>query len=51
MQAKKEAALKRCGQATDHAKSYNGTPWKYVLIPHDIIAENMSLQGIVKLCC
>jgi type III restriction enzyme len=47
--AKKEAALKWCGQATDHAKAYNGTPWKYVLIPHDIIAENMTLAGLTQL--
>ncbi len=49
VQAKKEAALKWCGHATDHAKSYNGKPWKYVLIPHDIIAENMTLAGLVSL--
>jgi type III restriction enzyme len=48
--AKKEAALKWCGHATDHAKTYNGKPWKYVLIPHDIIAENMTLAGLVELC-
>lgn len=46
VQAKKEAALKWCGHATDHAKSYNGKPWKYMLISHDIIAENMNLMGL-----
>jgi len=50
VQAKKEAALKWCGHATDHAKSYNGKPWKYVLIPHDIIAENMTLAGLARQC-
>ncbi len=48
--AKKEAALKWCGHATDHAKTCNGKPWKYVLIPHDIIAENMTLAGLVGQC-
>ena len=47
--AKKEAAVKWCGHATDHAKSYNGKPWKYLLIPHDIITENMTLAGIAQL--
>jgi type III restriction enzyme len=48
--AKKEAALKWCGHATDHAKSYNGKPWKYILVPHDIIAENMTLKGLEQQC-
>ena len=25
-----------------------GMPCKYALIPHDIIAENMTLEGFVK---
>jgi len=49
VQAKKEAAVKWCGHATDHAQSYGGKPWKYMLIPHDIIAENMTLNGIAGL--
>jgi type III restriction enzyme len=48
--AKKEAALKWCGHATQHALANGGKPWKYVLIPHDVIAENMTLTGIARLC-
>jgi len=44
--AKKEAALKWCVQASDHAQTYNGKPWKYLLVPHDAIAENMSMSGL-----
>lgn len=44
--AKKEAALRWCQNASDHAKTYGGKPWVYVLIPHDVIAENMSLVGL-----
>ncbi len=47
--AKKEAALRWCQNASDHAKTYNGKPWVYVLIPHDVIAENMSLAGLNKI--
>jgi type III restriction enzyme len=43
VQAKKDAAIKWCSHATDHAKSNAGKPWKYALIPHDTIAENMTL--------
>ena len=45
--AKKEAAVKWCQQASDHAQTYQGKPWKYLLIPHDVIAENMTLAGLL----
>ena len=44
--AKKGVAISWCGNASEHAKSYGGKPWRYVLIPHDGIAENMSLDGL-----
>ena len=44
--AKKEAAVKWCANASAHAASYGGKPWRYVLIPHDEIAENMTLDGL-----
>jgi type III restriction enzyme len=46
--AKKEAAVTWCARATTHALSNGGKPWKYVLIPHDVIAENMTLSGLVS---
>ncbi|MCP9471976.1 MAG: DEAD/DEAH box helicase family protein [Nitrospira sp.] len=46
--AKKEAAVTWCARATDHALGNGGKPWKYVLIPHDVIAENMTLAGLVS---
>ena len=48
--AKREAAEQWCQNASDHSLSNGGKPWKYVLIPHDIIAANMTLEGLVKLC-
>jgi type III restriction enzyme len=45
--AKKEAAVKWCANATDYAATYGGKPWRYVLIPHDQIAENITLKGLV----
>ena len=29
-------------------KTYDGKPWKYLLIPHDAIAENMTLHGLAE---
>jgi type III restriction enzyme len=46
--AKKEVAINWCVNASNHAASYGGKPWQYVLIPHDAIAENMTLSGLAK---
>jgi len=46
--AKRDAAVKWCRHASDHAQSYGGKPWKYVLTPHDAIAENMTLAGLER---
>lgn len=46
--AKKEAAVKWCGHASDHAQKNGGKPWQYLLVPHDLVAENMTLAGLAK---
>jgi type III restriction enzyme len=46
--AKRDAAVKWCGHATAHAHSCGGKPWEYLLIPHDAIAENMTLNGLAS---
>ena len=48
VQAKKAAAVQWCRHASEHAASYKGKPWRYALIPHDVIAENMTLSGLVS---
>ena len=45
--AKKEAAIKWCKNASDYAAANGGKPWRYVLIPHTAIAENMTVDGLV----
>ena len=44
--AKKDAAVKWCANASAHAASYDGKLWRYVLIPHDEIADNITLAGL-----
>lgn len=44
--AKKDSAVRWCQNATDHSAKNGGKPWKYLLIPHDAIAENMSIAGL-----
>lgn len=44
--AKKEVAEKWCERASAHATEHGGKPWKYALIAHDTIADNMTLEGL-----
>jgi type III restriction enzyme len=46
--AKRDVAIQWCGWASEHARSYGGKPWRYALIPHDAIAENMTLDFLLK---
>lgn len=46
--AKRDVAIQWCGWASEHAKSYGGKPWRYALIPHDAIVENMTLDFLMK---
>jgi len=46
--AKREVAVTWCKNASDHAASCGGKPWKYALIPHDVISDNMTLAGLVE---
>lgn len=48
--AKKDVAVTWCARASTHPLSNGGKSWKYVLIPHDVIAENMTLDGLVTQC-
>jgi type III restriction enzyme len=43
---KKAAAIKWCQNATEHNAKHGGKPWRYLLIPHDAIAENMTIKGL-----
>ena len=44
--AKKDAAVKWCANASTHAATYGGKLWRYLLIPHDEIAANITLSGL-----
>jgi type III restriction enzyme len=48
VQAKKDAAVQWCSHATSHALRHGGKAWQYALIPHDMIAENMTLAGLAS---
>lgn len=44
--AKKDSAVRWCQHASEHSKQNGGKPWKYLLIPHDAIAQNMTIAGL-----
>jgi type III restriction enzyme len=44
--AKAEAASIWCQHASDHARESGGKSWTYLLIPHDQIADQMTLAGL-----
>ena len=46
VQAKARAALEWCKNATSHELKHGGKPWSYLLVPHDIISDNKTLQGL-----
>jgi type III restriction enzyme len=44
--AKRDAAVQWCKHASQHALSCGGKLWSYALIPHDAIAENVTLKAL-----
>jgi len=47
--AKAKAAAIWCEHASAHALENDSKPWKYLLIPHDKIQENMTLDALAKM--
>ena len=48
VEAKRKAAEEWCQNASTHAATYGGKPWRYALVPHDTVAENMSLASLTR---
>ena len=46
--AKRDVATTWCQNASAHAKTYGGKPWTYVLLPHDAIADNMTIEALAQ---
>ncbi len=43
VKAKAEAGALWCRHASDHARKIGAKPWKYLLIPHDLVTEDKRL--------
>lgn len=46
--AKKKAAEEWCGHASEFNKSLGKKPWRYLLVAHDQVQDNMSLAAFEK---
>ena len=46
VQTKRAVAEKWCERASTFNAGHGGKPWRYVLIPHDAISENLSIEGL-----
>lgn len=44
VQAKSQAALEYCRHATDFTTQHKGKPWKYILLPHNVVMVNMGFK-------
>lgn len=48
VKGKAKAALEYCKYATEYTSKNGGKPWKYILIPHDIVKQNISFNFIIE---
>ena len=48
VKAKADAAVIWCKNASAYSTQNGGKPWRYVLIPHNAVAVNMTLDGLAR---
>lgn len=46
--AKSDAAVAWCRLASDHAADHHGKAWCHLVVPHDAVAANITLRGLVE---
>jgi type III restriction enzyme len=49
VQAKRKAAERYCSYASAYTAQHQGKPWKYVIIPHNVINRTMGLSFLISL--
>ena len=47
VKAKAEAAVTWCKNASEYSVVQGGKPWKYLLVPHDAVASNVTVTALV----
>ncbi|MED4256710.1 DEAD/DEAH box helicase family protein [Priestia megaterium] len=46
VQEKARAVLNWCNHANEHEKQHGGKKWVYMIVPHDEVNENMTIEGL-----
>lgn len=46
VRAKAKAAVQWCEHASRHEAEHGGKPWSYLLIPHDMIRDSLTMAGM-----
>ena len=46
VKAKADQAVIWCKNASDYAAKVGNKPWAYLLVPHDAVAQNMTLAAL-----
>ena len=46
--SKSKAAIEYCNNSSEYNQNVGGKPWKYILIPHDQVKLNMTLEFLMK---
>jgi type III restriction enzyme len=47
VKAKADQAALWCKNATDYSMKVGGKPWRYLLIPHDAVAANVTIDNLI----
>lgn len=48
VKAKARTAVTWCRHASDYTAGVGGKPWRYLLVPHDALAANATIAGLVS---
>jgi len=46
VKAKADAAVIWCKNASEYSQAQGGKPWKYLLVPHDVVTHNATLSAL-----
>ncbi|MDP2035137.1 MAG: DEAD/DEAH box helicase family protein [Polaromonas sp.] len=47
VRAKADQAALWCKNASDYSQGVGGKPWRYLLVPHDAVAANITLENLI----
>ena len=47
VKTKADQAVIWCQSASAYSAKHSGKPWKYLLVPHGVIAENVTVENLV----